>query len=82
MREKKTQIEHPKFSKPKEYKPRNFKYKPRKSNTRTQENQTQNTRAQTQIGVQSGHKKRILMAKPEATTVPFSPNPELAINGQ
>ena len=33
--EKKTQIEHPKFSKPKEYKPRNFKHKPRKSNTST-----------------------------------------------
>ena len=35
-----------------------------------------------QMGVQSGHKKRILVAKPEAATVPFSPNPELAINGQ
>ena len=45
-------------------------------------NQTQNTRAQTQMGVQSGHKKWILVAKLEAATIPFSPNPELAINEQ
>ena len=46
-------------------------------------NPTKSNRAnRIQMGVQSGHKKRILVAKTEAATVPFSPNPELAINEQ